>query len=118
MSAVLKFEQSELREITNEIIAPYQREEFMRADEFDRIAAKLKNSFFDYIVQTKLGLNSRIYELLIDPQTSVATRLTKAKDKYPTLAILNYLIPESRERGVNHEEAVKRSEERRVGKEC
>lgn len=107
MSAVLKFEQSELREITNEIIAPYQREEFMRADEFDRIAAKLKNSFFDYIVQTKLGLNSRIYELLIDPQTSVATRLTKAKDKYPTLAILNYLIPESRERGVNHEEAVK-----------
>lgn len=107
MSGILKFEDPQLRQITNEVIEPYQREEFMRNDEFDRVAAKLKSSFFDYVVQTKLGLNTRIHELMIDPNTSVASRLVKAKDKYPNLAILNHLTTESRERGTNHEEAVK-----------
>ena len=82
MGAILKLEQDPLRLITDDILKPYGQNTFMSNDDFDKLSNKVKADFLDYIIQTKTGLNSRIKELVVDPKTSVATRLEQAKKDY------------------------------------
>jgi hypothetical protein len=88
MGAIFKLEQDSLRIITDDILKPYGENTFMSSDDFEKLANKVKADFLDYIIQTKTGINSRIKELLVDPSTSVATRLEQAKKDYPDVQIL------------------------------
>ena len=91
MGAILKLEEDSLRIITEDILKPYGENVYMSADNFDKLANKVKADFLDYIIQTKTGINDRIKELLVDPNTSVAVRLEQAKKDYPNVQILRDL---------------------------
>ena len=91
MGAILKLEQDDLRIITDDILKPYGENPYMSADNFEKLANKVKADFLDYIIQTKTGINDRIKELLVDTNTSVAVRLEQAKKDYPNVQILRDL---------------------------
>lgn len=91
MGAILKLEEDSLRIITDDILKPYGENPYMSADNFDKLSNKVKADFLDYIIQTKTGINDRIKELLVDPNTSVAVRLEQAKKDYPNVQILRDL---------------------------
>lgn len=93
MGAIMKLEQDQFRAFTDDILKVYAKNEFMSSDEFDRIGNKIRGSFLDYIILTKSGVNQRIKELLIDPETSVVAKLEKAKQDYPEVKILRELVP-------------------------
>lgn len=95
MGSIFKLQEDRFQEILKPIITPYEQDEYMGGEEFDRVANKLTLSFVDYIIQVKSGINKRIEELLIDPKTAVATKLIKAKEEYPHLAILQRLFADS-----------------------
>ena len=91
MGEIFKLEKDEFRVITNSILKSFAKDQYLSADDYDRIANKLKASFLDYIIQTKSGLNSEIKAVLVDAGTSVASQLAEAKRKNPGLTILNDL---------------------------
>ena len=98
---ILKLEKDEFAEITNDILDPYYRIEFMSPDTFSKIGKKLKTSFIDYIVQVQSGLNDLIKPFFIDEETSVAKRFMKAKEAHPELEIFEHLTIDSTNRGGN-----------------
>jgi hypothetical protein len=98
MGAIFKLEEDAFRAITNKILQPFGENPFMNADDFEKLSNKVKADFLDYIIQTKTGVNSRIKELLVNENTSVAVRLEKAKKKYPDVQILRELQVVSGER--------------------
>lgn len=91
MGAIFKLEQDSFRALTNKILQPFGENPFMTVDDFEKLSNKVKADFLDYIIQTKTGVNSRIKELLVNENTSVAVRLEKAKKKYPDVQILREL---------------------------
>jgi hypothetical protein len=91
VGAVLKLEEDEFAVITDEVLRPFSENEYLGAEDFERIATKLKLSFLDYIIQTKAGINTEIQELMVNARTSVADQLAEAKKKFPNIKILNDL---------------------------
>jgi hypothetical protein len=91
MGEIFKLEKDEFRVITNSILKSFAKDQYLSADDYDRIANKLKASLLDYIIQTKSGLNGEIKALLVDAGTSVASQLAEAKRNNPGLTILNDL---------------------------
>ena len=98
MGAIFKLEEDGFRAITNKILQPFGENPYMTADDFEKLSNKVKADFLDYIIQTKSGVNSRIKELLINENTSIAVRLEKAKKKYPEVQILREMQVVSGER--------------------
>ena len=98
LGSILKLDQLDYSVITNKVLDKYIQDEYLGADDFDKIAVKIKSSFVDYITQTKTGLNDRINELLINPETSVASELAKARKAHPEMDILNNLVAVSSDR--------------------
>ena len=90
IGALLKLEEDRFRNITSSVMETFEKKKFMSGDDFDTIASKVKASFFDYIIQIKSGINSRIAELSISGN-SVAVQLEAAKIKYPDVKILKDL---------------------------
>ena len=91
LGAILKLDQLQYSVITGKVLEPYMENEYLGAENFDTIAAKVKASFIDYIFQTKTDLSDRTRELLIDPYTAVVTELAKARKAYPDMQILQQL---------------------------
>jgi hypothetical protein len=91
LGAILKLDQLQYSVITGKVLEPYMENEYLAADKFDTIAAKVKASFIDYIFQTKTDLPIRLKELLVDPYTAVVTELGKARKAYPDMQILQQL---------------------------
>ena len=91
MGAVFKLEEDNLRIITENVLKIYGKNKYLSQDNFNKISNKVKMAFLDYIIQTKTGLNNRIEELLVNPETAVVNRLEKAKQDYPNLQILKEL---------------------------
>ena len=91
IGSILKLEQDEFAVITDEVLRPFSEDEYLGAEDFERIATKLKLSFLDYVIQTKAGINSDIKELVVNAKTSVADQLAEAKKKFPNIKILNDL---------------------------
>ena len=91
IGAVLKLEQDEFAVITDEVLRPFSEDEYLGAEDFERIATKLKLSFLDYVIQTKAKVNTDIKELMVGARTSVADQLAEAKKKFPNIKILNDL---------------------------
>ena len=91
MSAVFNLERPDLRIITESIMKVYGKNKYLSQDNFVKISNKAKMAFLDYIIQTKTGLSDRTYALLINPKSSVATKLERAKIRYPFIQILKEL---------------------------
>lgn len=87
MGAIFKLESDEFKTVVNKAMRPYEEKEFMGADTFQEIAARLNASFFDYIVQTRSGINDKILRLTTG-DTSVANKLRQLKIARPELNIL------------------------------
>ena len=90
LSAVLKFNLPEFREVLKNAIRPYAVKEFMSTDRFNRISDKLGASFLDYVIQTnsdKINVKE-----LVTGKNSIATRVFEAKAKYPDVKILDELV--------------------------
>ena len=98
VGAVLKLEDRKLRAITDKLLKPYATKEFMTADNFNRIANKLKSSFLDFIIQSKGNFNSEIYDLVVNGNTALVNELERLKQKYPELEIIRDLTPITGER--------------------
>ncbi len=98
---ILKLDNAEFSEITNEVLTSYANNEYMSADNFDTIGNKLKASFLDYLIQTNSTLANQINKLLVNVGTSVATRLANAQKAHPEINILNDLsiVTSNREDG-------------------
>ena len=91
LGAILKLDQLQYSVITGKVLEPYMENEYLGAENFDTIAAKIKASFIDYVFQTKTDLPERLKELLVDPYTAVVTELGKARKAYPDMQILQQL---------------------------
>jgi hypothetical protein len=91
LGAILKLDQLQYSVITGKVLEPYKANEYLSADNFDTIAAKVKASFIDYIFQTKTDLTERLKELLVNPDTAVVGELAKARKTYPDMQILQQL---------------------------
>jgi hypothetical protein len=94
VGSIIKLEQEQFVNITNKVLRSFEEKEFIKDDDFSKIASKAKASFLDFIVQTKSGLNSKILELTTG-DNSIAEQLAKAKVKYPAMKLLQDLVPES-----------------------
>jgi predicted NAD-dependent protein-ADP-ribosyltransferase YbiA (DUF1768 family) len=90
LGEIIKTEKDDFTIITNDVIKPFLENEFLGAEDFNRIAAKAKTSFIDYIIQTQSPLNTEI-EALVVANTSVADQLAQAKKRHPEMKILNEL---------------------------
>jgi hypothetical protein len=101
--AIFVLDQDRFRAITDKILDQYKQREFIAEDDYDRISNKVRASFLDYVIQTRTGLNASIKPLLIDANTSVATRLAEAKTLYANeLPILRQLeVRFNRENGIH-----------------
>ena len=88
---ILILEKPEFSIITEEVLDPYAENQFLGADNYEKIATKLKASFLDFIIQTNSSLADRLDELLKDDRTSVANQLAIAKKNHPEVKILNDL---------------------------
>jgi len=94
VGSFIKLEQEQFVNITNKVLRSFEEQEFMKDDDFSKIASKAKASFLDFIVQTKSGLNSEILALTTG-ENSIAEQLAKAKLKYPNMRLLQDLVPEA-----------------------
>lgn len=90
MGEIIKTEKDEYTIITDSVIGPYEEVEFMKDDDFAKIASKAKASFLDFIIQSKSGLNTELAELTLG-DNSVANQLEEAKKKYPNMQLLKDL---------------------------
>lgn len=90
LGEIIKTEKDDFTIITGDVIKPYEENEFMSAEDFNRIAGKVKASFLDFVIQTQSTLNTEI-EALVVGNTSVADQLAQAKKRHPEMKILNEL---------------------------
>jgi hypothetical protein len=100
IGSIIKTEQAEFNIVTDELLAPYAEAESYNVtdDEFAKIAAKAKVGLVDFIVQLKSGINTQLYELMVDDEKSVAAQLEVALAKYPNIQLLHDLQVESSDR--------------------
>jgi hypothetical protein len=103
VGSIFVLDQDRFKAITNQILDQYKKRDFISEDDYARIANKIRASFLDYIIQTRTGLNASIKPLLIDANTSVATRLAEAKTLYANeLPILRQLeVRFNKENGIH-----------------
>jgi len=101
--SIFVLDQDRFKAITNQILDQYKKRDFISEDDYARIANKIRASFLDYVIQTRTGLNASIKPLLIDANTSVATRLAEAKTLYANeLPILRQLeVRFNRDNGIH-----------------
>jgi hypothetical protein len=98
LGAILKLDQLQYSVITNKVLEPYTANEYLSAENFDTVAAKIKSSFIDYVFQTKTDLVERLNELLVNPDTAVVGELAKARKAYPDMQILQQLTQAASDR--------------------
>lgn len=90
LGEIIKTEKDDFTIITGDVMKPYEENEFLSSDDFNRIAGKVKASFLDFVIQTQNTLNTEIKALVVD-NTSVADQLAQAKKRHPEMKILNEL---------------------------
>jgi len=91
LSTVFKLDKEEFRQYTDEVLRKYAEDDFMSAEKFDKVANKIRMAFLDYIIQTKLNLNTKLKDVLGDSSKSVSQNLRRLKRKYPELDIIQEL---------------------------
>jgi hypothetical protein len=93
LGEIMKLERDDFREITDELLRRHAENFYMSADDYEKIAIRIKASFLDYIIQTKSNIASNISRLLVEGGDVLVDRLAALKVKYPNLQILKDLVP-------------------------
>jgi len=95
---ILKTELPEIKAYTISTLRRYATRKYMSADDYVKVANLIKNSFLDYIIQNNTSLKTMIKPMLVDSETAIVNKLEKAKQKYPSIQILQDLVPVSGKR--------------------
>jgi hypothetical protein len=101
--AIMKTELPEIKAYTISTLKRYATRKYMSSDDYEKIANLIKNSFIDYVIQNNTTMSNMVKPLLVDSETAVVNQLEQAKQKYPSIKILQDLIPapSNREGGAN-----------------
>jgi alkylated DNA repair dioxygenase AlkB len=91
--AIMKTELPEIKAYTISTLKKYATRKYMSADDYEKIANLIKNSFVDYVIQNNTTMSDMIKPLLVDSETAVVNQLEQAKQKYPSVQILQDLVP-------------------------
>lgn len=91
--AIMKTELPAIKAYTISTLKQYATRKYMSADDYEKIANLIKNSFVDYVIQNNTTMSNMIKPLLVDSKTSVVNQLEQAKQKYSSIKILQDLIP-------------------------
>jgi hypothetical protein len=87
----LKLENPKLRIISDIVLRPFSENQYLSADDYEKIGNRITSAFLDFIIQTKTTLSDELKALLVDPATAVATQLAEAQAKFPENRLLNDL---------------------------
>lgn len=91
----LTLDKPEFMEITDKVMEPYYRDQYLSKDKRMKIGNKMKASLLDFIIQRRSDIASNLFADLVDTGTSVASMLTKAKKEFPNVKIINDLEVDS-----------------------
>jgi hypothetical protein len=91
--AIMKTELPAIKAYTISTLKQYATKKYMSADDYEKIANLIKNSFVDYVIQNNTVMSNMIKPLLVDSETAVVNQLEQAKQKYPSIKILQDLVP-------------------------
>ena len=91
--AIMKSELPEIKAYTLSTLKKYATRKYMSADDYEKIANLIKNAFIDYVIQNDTVMSNMIKPLLVDSETAVVNQLEQAKQKYPSVQILQDLVP-------------------------
>jgi len=99
MSELFKLDRSDIRNYgISPVLEEFAKDNYLSADNYDRVGNKILSSFIDYIVQTKGNLNSKLHQLVVDQTTNIASQLEEAKKSHPDIKILSQLEVRSSDR--------------------
>lgn len=93
IGAIMKTEDPKIKAYTIDVLKKYATKKFMSMDDYMTIASGIKASFIDFIIQNGTTIQDAIAPLLLDGPTSITTKLEQAKLKYPSIQILQDLVP-------------------------
>lgn len=93
IGAIMKTEDPKIKAYTIDVLKKYATKKFMSMDDYMIIANGIKASFIDFIIQNSTTIQDAIKPLLLDGPTSITTKLEQAKLKYPSIQILQDLVP-------------------------
>jgi len=91
--AIMKTEDPKIKAYMIDTIKEYARRKYMSTDDYMKIANLINNSFLDYIIQNDRSFYNLIKPSLVDSETAVVAKLEKAKQKYPSMQLLQELVP-------------------------
>jgi hypothetical protein len=91
--AIMKTEDPKIKAYMIDTLKKYASRKYMSADDYMKIANLINNSFIDYIIQNDRTYYNLIKPELVDSATAVVTKLEKAKQKYPSIKLLQDLVP-------------------------
>jgi len=91
--AIMKTEDPKIRAYMIDTIKEYATRKYMTADDYLKMANLINNSFLDYIIQNDRTYYNLIKPSLVDSETAVVSKLEQAKQKYPSIQILQELVP-------------------------
>ena len=91
--AIMKTEDPKIKAYVISTIKEYATRKYMSADDYMKIANLINNSFLDYIIQNDRNYYNLIKPLLVDSETAVVAKLEQAKQKYPSIQLLQELVP-------------------------
>lgn len=90
---IMKTEDPKIKAYMIDTLKKYASRKYMSADDYMKIANLINNSFIDYIIQNDRTYYNLIKPELVDSATAVVTKLEQAKQKYPSIKLLQDLIP-------------------------
>ena len=91
--AIMKTEDPKIKAYMIDTLKKYASRKYMSADDYMKIANLINNSFIDYIIQNDRTYYNLIKPELVDSATAVVTKLEQAKQKYPSIKLLQDLVP-------------------------
>jgi hypothetical protein len=91
--AIMKTEDPKIKAYMIDTIKEYATRKYMSNDDFIKMATLINNSFIDYIIQNNRDFYNLIKPSLVDSETAVVGKLEEAKQKYPSIQILQELVP-------------------------
>ena len=91
--AIMKTELPEIKAYTLSTLKKYATRKYMSMDDYEKIANLIKNAFLDYVIQNNTTMSNMIKPMLVDSETSIVGQLEQAKQKYPSMQILQDLVP-------------------------
>jgi hypothetical protein len=91
--AIMKTEDPKIKAYMIDTIKYYAKKKYMSQDDYMKIATLINNSFIDYIIQNNTSFYNLIKPSLVDSETSIVSKLEQAKQKYPSIQLLQELVP-------------------------